>query len=69
MVFHSVVTLVFVTVFLTGLLTLGEPHHTENPVQLIMVIGTACLHILLTTVEDGLKCQQLGKYAPNSPDI
>ena len=57
------------TEFLTGFLTLGEPHHTENPVQLIMVVGTARLHILLATVEDGLKCQQLSKYAPNSPDI
>ena len=69
MVFHSVVTRVFFTGLYTGLLTLGEPHHTENPVQLIMVVGTAGLHILLTTVEDGLKCQQFGKYAPNSPDI
>ena len=50
-------------------LTRGEPHHVEYLFQLIVVVGTASLHILLSTVEDGFKGQKLSKDASNGPDI
>ena len=53
-------------VFLT---TVWEPHDGEDPVQLVMVVGAAGLHVFLPTVEYGLKGQQLGKYTPYGPNI
>ena len=50
-------------------LTRGEPHHVEYLFQLVVVVGTASLHILLSTVEDRFKGQKLSKDASNGPDI
>ena len=50
-------------------LTRGESHHIEYLFQLVVMVGTAGLHILLATVEDGFKGQKFGKYTTNSPDI
>ena len=37
--------------------TLWEPHYSEDSIQLVVVVGTAGLHILLPAVEDGFKGQ------------
>ena len=50
-------------------LTSGEAHDVEDAVQLVVVVGVTGLDVLLATVEDGLRCQQLGKDAANSPDV
>lgn len=50
-------------------LTSGEAHDVEDAVQLVVVVGVTGLDVLLATVEDGLRRQQLGKDAANRPDV
>ena len=50
-------------------LFLGEPHHLEDPVQLIVVVRVAGLDVLLPAVEDGFAGQQLGEDAADGPDV
>lgn len=49
--------------------TCRETHHTEYPVQLVMMERVAGLDVLLATVEDGLRRQQLSKDATNCPNV
>lgn len=44
-------------------------HDSKDAIQLVVMIGAARLHVLLTTVEDWLKGKQLGKDAANGPNI
>ena len=44
-------------------------HDSKDAIQLVVMIGAARLHVLLTTVEDWLEGKQLGKDAANGPNI
>nr|CAD7406861.1 unnamed protein product [Timema poppensis] len=46
-----------------------EAHHIEYPVQLVVMVRIAGFDVLLTTVEDWFRGQQLSKYTAYSPDI
>jgi hypothetical protein len=48
---------------------LRKSHDRENPIQLVVVVGVARLDVLLATVKDGLRSEQLGKDATDRPDI
>lgn len=50
-------------------LLLGEAHHIEDPIQLVVVVGVGRLNVLLTTVEDGLGSEEFSEDASNGPDI
>lgn len=50
-------------------LTSREAHDVEDAVQLVVVVRVAGLDVLLSTVEDGLGRQELGKDAADRPDI
>ena len=51
------------------ILLLGETHHVEDPVQLVVVVRITRLDVLLSAVEDGLAGQQFGEDAADGPDI
>lgn len=50
-------------------LTSREAHDVKDAVQLVVVVRVTGLDVLLTTVEYGLRRQQLRKYAANRPDV
>ena len=56
---------------LTCLLTDHSKLSSLNPlpVKLVVVVGVACLDVLLTTVKDGLGRQELSKDAADGPNI
>ena len=51
------------------ILLLGETHHVEDPVQLVVVVRVARLDVLLPAVENGLAGQKFGEDAADGPDI
>ena len=50
-------------------LLLREAHDAEDAVQLVVVVRVRRLDVLLPTVEDGLRRQQLGENTADRPDI
>lgn len=50
-------------------LTSGEAHDVKDAVQLVMVVRVTGFDVLLATVENGLRRQQLCKDAANRPDV
>jgi len=49
--------------------TLRKAHHIEYPIKLVVVIRSAGLYVLLTTVKDRFRRHQFGEDAPDRPDI
>ena len=50
-------------------LLLGEAHDVEDAVQLVVVVRVRRLDVLLATVEDGLRGEQLGENTADRPDV
>ncbi len=50
-------------------LTVWEPDHLENPVELVLMVRIRCLNVFLTAVKYRLIGQQFSKNTPNRPDI